>query len=271
MIVLVVFLGAPEGRGLGDDLGTEVTPIEGIFFLHLLHHLLDLFGFVCIVAEDHRSILTADIGTLLIGGSRIVQGKEQLNQIAVSELPWIVEQFHHLGMTGLPGADLLVGGIVVVTSHVAGDGIDDAIEARKAILHAPESAATEPGASQFRVRVPIIQFGNLARNRLALRIEMQGCRVEAVAGSGRGRPVGEGVTEMGITAATGDLDAHHAMALIVLLANVLRVEGVEEGGPPGTGIELVFGAKQRQVTDNTGVYPVRFLRQIAAAERSFRC
>lgn len=148
VVVLVVLLGAPEGRGRSDDLGTEVTTIEGVFFLHPLHLLLDLFGFVCIVAEDHRSILAADIGTLLIGCGRIVQCEERLNQVAVGKLPWIVEQFHRLGVARLTGTDLLVGGVVLVTSHVAGDGINDTVEGRKAVLHSPESAAAEEGARQ---------------------------------------------------------------------------------------------------------------------------
>jgi len=148
VVVLVMLLGTPEGRWRSDDLGTETTTIEGVFFLHPLHLLLDLFDLVCIVAEDHRSILAADIGPLLIGSGGIVEGEEELDQFTVGNLQRIVEQFHRLGVSGVAGADLLVGGVVLVTSHVTGYGIDDTVEGREAVLHSPESAAAEEGARQ---------------------------------------------------------------------------------------------------------------------------
>ena len=174
VVVLVVLLGAPEGRGRSDDLGTEVTTIEGVFFLHPLYLLLDLFDLVCIVAEDHRSILAADIGPLLIGRGGIVEGKEELDQFTEGNLPRIVEQFHRLGVSGLSGADLFVGGVVLVPSHVAGYGIDDAAEGRAAVLPSPESAATEPGAHQSGITSGdlSIGLGNLPGDRFPLAIEV---------------------------------------------------------------------------------------------------
>ena len=74
--------------------------------------------------------------------------KKQGNQFGVTDFGRIIFDLDRLSMPGIPRANLFVGRVVLMSSHVTGDGVDDTIEGRKAILHSPESAPTEVGACQ---------------------------------------------------------------------------------------------------------------------------
>lgn len=145
VVVLVVLLCPPEGWRRRDDLGHDgsLTVCPGIDLF--LHPFLDLLDFLWLIAKHHGTILAALVWPLSICSSRVVDFEEELNQVSVADNFRIVVNFHGFCVTGLASTDLFVGGVVLLASHVTGDDIDDAIEARKAILHSPESAATKPG------------------------------------------------------------------------------------------------------------------------------
>ena len=83
-VLLVILLGAPEGRG-GSDLGHDraTEPAAG---LELLLHRGGgrLLGLV--VIEDGRAVLGADVRPLAIQRRRIVELPEDLQQLLVADL-----------------------------------------------------------------------------------------------------------------------------------------------------------------------------------------
>jgi len=74
--------------------------------------------------------------------------EKQGNQLGITDFSRIVFDLDRFSMTGIPRANLFVSRVVLMSSHVTGDGVDDTIEGRKAILYSPESAPAEVGACQ---------------------------------------------------------------------------------------------------------------------------
>src|SRR5262245_22571533 len=74
--------------------------------------------------------------------------------------------------------------------------------------------------------------------------KLQRGRSDAVAQSGRLRPVVEDVTEMGVAAAAQDFDAAHAVAVIGFGRDVLFRSRLPEAGPASARIEFCLRVEE---------------------------
>lgn len=77
------------------------------------------------------------------------------------------------------------------------------------------------------------------------------------------------MTQVSIAAAAADFSAHHPVAVVLNVMDMVWVECFEEARPAGAGLELSDGVKQRQPAKATNVNAFRFVMQQRPAERSF--
>src|SRR6266446_915488 len=98
----------------------------------------------------------------------------------------------------------------------------------------PSSRAGTPGAPSFSFFC------------LLLRLEIEGCRVHAVAQPGRPRTIRKNVAQMRIAAGTARLRARHAITGVGVFGDVLTVGGGIEARPSGSRIKFCFRAKQQR-------------------------
>src|ERR1039457_2301992 len=88
-------------------------------------------------------------------------------------------------------------------------------------------------------------MGHLPSGSLILLfVEVEGGGVDAVAQAGGLGAVGEDMAEVASAAGTGDLGAHHAVAAVFDLLDVLPVQGIGEAGPAASGVELGIGGEE---------------------------
>jgi hypothetical protein len=74
-----------------------------------------------------------------------MDSKEDLEQILVRDHIWIVRNAHHLSVSGSPGGDLLVAGVLNFPTGVARNRFNDAFEILERGFSAPKTPATEVG------------------------------------------------------------------------------------------------------------------------------
>ena len=86
-----------------------------------------------------------DVRALAIGRGGIVDGEEDVQQIAIADLFWIEGDLHHLGVACAPGANLFVGGVGDVAARVARDDVFHAPHLIEGRLQAPKAAAAQGG------------------------------------------------------------------------------------------------------------------------------
>ena len=142
-IVLVVGLGvveAFEGSDLGDDgLVEDVGGIE----------LGDVggadFALLVVDVEDRGTVGGADVGALAVESGGVMNGEEDLEELAVGDFGGVEDDFDGFGVAGGFGGYLVVGGGVGRTSGVTGGGCRDALDALEDGLGSPEAAAGEDG------------------------------------------------------------------------------------------------------------------------------
>ena len=113
-----------------------------------------------------RAVLGADVVAVPVEAGRVVVLPEGAQQglAARADDGGVVDHPHRLGVTGDPGAHLLVGGVGRRAAHVADGGDHDAGPAPQDALHAPEAAAGQvehlgaprPGAVQRRVQDDVL-------------------------------------------------------------------------------------------------------------------
>src|SRR6267143_1357034 len=97
--------------------------------------------------------------------------------------------------------------------------------------------------------------------------ELQRGGVEAVALTGRRRPVGKQVAEVAVAAPAADLDALHAVRAVAQEREVLGVERLVEGRPAGARLELGPRAKERQPAQPAAVHALVLVVQKTTAKR----
>ena len=95
--------------------------------------------------EDGGAVLGADVVALAVEGGGIVDGEEDVQQVGVGDASGVEGDADDLGMTGAPGADLVVGGVGGGATGIAGDDIGDAEDLVEDGFEAPEAAAGEDG------------------------------------------------------------------------------------------------------------------------------
>lgn len=76
------------------------------------------------------------------------------------------------------------------------------------------------------------------------------------------------MAEVGVAAPASDLDSAHPVAAVLGLEDVVRVEGGEEAGPSGAGLELRLGREEGQVAEAADVGASFVLVEQWAAERA---
>ena len=197
-----------------------------------------------------------------------MKSKEEGHQFGVTDFRRVIFDLDGFSMTGVPGTDLLVSRMILMSPHVTGDGVDDTIEGRKAILHSPESASTE-----IRGCKALLGIGRYLwheRNLHILRDKIERSRIQAVTNPCRWRSIRKDVTQMGIATGTADFHTDHTVGIIRFFRHVIPVKSIEEGWPTGSRIKLVIRSKEWQGTDDTAVGPALFLRKKPTAKRGFR-
>lgn len=134
-VVLVVGLGRPEGGRLGDlgddgiGVGTGQFGDHGLGRRLLLHRM----------PKDGGSVLRADIVALAVEGGRVVDGEEDGEQVGVADHGRIETDLHGFGVTSAAGADLFVGGLIVLPADVARNHGFDPIQLQEGGFQAPET------------------------------------------------------------------------------------------------------------------------------------
>src|SRR6185295_12310920 len=83
-------------------------------------------------------------------------------------------------------------------------------------------------------------------------VEAQRATVDAVALSGRARPIVEDVTEVRVAVLADDLGAAHEEASVFAQLDVLEVHRLGEAGPAGAGVELGVGGEQLRAAADAG-------------------
>ena len=118
--------------------------------------------------EDGGAILRADIGTLAVQRRRVVNGEEDVEEIAIGDDARVEGDLHRFGVPRLAAAYLLVGGIRHAAADVSGN---DALHASQlpvqaSLQHTPSTQwpevqmPHEPGTWQS---VAVLQAWPVAR------------------------------------------------------------------------------------------------------------
>jgi hypothetical protein len=100
--------------------------------------------------EDLRAVLRARIAELPVLHRRIVVQPECLEQLLVVDLGRVIGDLDHLGVAGAPAGYLLIGRILDLAAHVAGDHrVRGQAELLERLFGAPEAAGGEGGLLQL--------------------------------------------------------------------------------------------------------------------------
>src|SRR6266700_100836 len=105
-VVLMIFFSVPEswsGFDLRHDWAIEPAALLQFFFRNVGGGLL-LRG----VIKNYRSILLANIGALPVQRGGVMVRPENIQKLVITGLRWIKFDFHHLGVSGFIGANILI-------------------------------------------------------------------------------------------------------------------------------------------------------------------
>ena len=134
IVVLVIDFCRPE-LGCRDDLRFYAQAL----LFELSGDALGHFLLVYILVEHGRAILRADVRALTVQLGKIVNFIEELGELFEGDYLGIIIHFNGLSMTGLAGADLFVGGLILTAAHVADNGCQYAWVLFEMVLHAPKA------------------------------------------------------------------------------------------------------------------------------------
>src|SRR5262245_62553355 len=148
VVVLVVFLGAIEGAR-GDDLRLHR---DAELLLHRGEGGLGGLPLRGVVDEDRRAVLGADVAELPIGDGGVDVVPVDVEELLEADPRRVVDDLDRLGVAGAARGHLLVAGVGLGASRVAGRDRDDAGEGLEGRLHAPEADAREGGDCRLSAR-----------------------------------------------------------------------------------------------------------------------
>src|SRR5262245_9121359 len=97
-----------------------------------------------------------------------------------------------------------------------------------------------------------------------LAVELQRCRVDAVAQPRGLGTVVEHVPEVGVADGADHFGPVHEKSVVVLGSNVCRIDRLPIAGPAAAGIELVRGAEELRPAAHAAVNPVSMVIPISA-------
>src|SRR4051812_47314018 len=130
-------LGLPEGDSLAD-LGDHLAgPYAG--GVDVGDRVLGDLALLVARREDLRAVAGADVVALAVLGRRVVDLKEELEDVAVGDALGVEDDLDGLGVPRM----VPVGRVVVLPTGVADPGGDDPLALAQQLLDAPEAAARE--------------------------------------------------------------------------------------------------------------------------------
>ena len=118
----MVILGVVELAGRQDLRADPLVARRGQLRLIRVPRRFDRLPLRVRVAVDGRAVLRADVVPLAHALRRVVPLPEQPQQLLVAHLAGAEHRQHHLGVTGLPAAHLLIGGVGRDAPRVTGRG-----------------------------------------------------------------------------------------------------------------------------------------------------
>ncbi len=146
-ILLVVFFGHVELSCpfyLGDD-----RPVELMQLFKVVSRLHGSIVLLLVINENRRALLSTDVGSLPIECGGVVGRPEDLEQAVIGDLGRIVHYLDRLCMPCFACADLLIGRIGCVASHVSDGCGSYARDLSKSRFHAPETPCGKIGGFEY--------------------------------------------------------------------------------------------------------------------------
>src|SRR5208337_2050791 len=115
-------------------------------------------GFLAgVVAEDYRAVLSADVRTLAVERSGVVDVPEHFQQLLVRNNRRIVFQMHNLGVTGAVRAYHRVRGVTDGPAHVANCRGNNSVQRCEGGLDVPEASGSKGSNSGLVVHLAFSQ------------------------------------------------------------------------------------------------------------------
>src|SRR4051794_28562690 len=111
---------------------------------------------------------------------------------------------------------------------------------------ADSGRACRPAETKGGTEVPPFLF-------TGLRLQLERTGVDAVALTGRTRPVREHVAEVAAARGAGDLGAGHPVGRVDVGVDALEIHRLDEARPAGARVELGVGPEQLRATAGTTV------------------
>src|SRR5690554_5597459 len=93
--------------------------------------------------EYGGSVLSSYILSLTIQLSRVVDGPENLQQLCITDLVWVIGDLTDFGMSGFSCTNLFIRGMGNRTSHITGYHFFYPFNLKKGGFHAPETTGSE--------------------------------------------------------------------------------------------------------------------------------
>src|SRR4051794_39005898 len=153
--VLVLGLGLPERAGLADFghhlAGPQARGVD--VGDRVLRHLALLIARI----EDLRAIARADVVALAVLGRRVVDLKEELEDVPVGDALGVKDDLDRLGVTRM----VPVGRVLVLPTRVSDPAGDDSVAAAQQLLNAPEAASRKDGRLRVLAHRPSFLRGSL--------------------------------------------------------------------------------------------------------------
>ena len=114
--------------------------------------------------KNHGAILRSNIGALPVQCSRVMIRPEDVQKFVIADLRGIKLDFHHLGVSALVGANIVIRRILLCSSRIPDAGGYNTFQVAESFLHAPETTRTE--RSFLRLHTRTMKRLHEARNQM---------------------------------------------------------------------------------------------------------
>src|SRR5437667_12486227 len=94
--------------------------------------------------KNHGAILRSNIGALPVQCSRVMIRPEDVQKFVIADLRGIKLDFHHLGVSALVGANIVIRRILFCSSRIPDAGGYNTFHVAASFLYAPEPPRTQP-------------------------------------------------------------------------------------------------------------------------------
>src|SRR4030042_5487078 len=103
-------------------------------------------GFLAIVVVEYDGpVLLPHVRPLSVQRCRVMQPPEQVQEVIVGDLGWVILHLDDLCMMGLARAHIPVCGVLHVPTRVSGGGAHDSLDMSESLLDMPETSRSESG------------------------------------------------------------------------------------------------------------------------------